>query len=56
MAQIPDPPKRDFAGNLIYYQGDKACFRCGGTGNELVNLYRACSDCGGTGQAQADPT
>lgn len=30
--------------------GDRECRRCGGTGNELLGLYRKCSDCGGVGR------
>jgi len=29
--------------------GHALCDRCGGTGNELLSMYRKCPDCGGTG-------
>ena len=31
----------------------KQCERCGGTGNELLYMYRECSDCGGSGKNES---
>ena len=31
-------------------RGRKLCERCGGTGNELMSMWRRCSDCGGSGR------
>lgn len=33
-------------------QGKPLCSRCGGTGNELLFMYRQCAQCGGTGVAR----
>ena len=30
------------------------CSRCGGTGNELLSMYRQCSACGGYGRVHVD--
>ena len=30
-------------------RGNPLCERCGGTGNELLSMYRRCADCRGTG-------
>lgn len=30
-------------------KGNKLCKRCGGTGNELLSMYRKCAACEGTG-------
>lgn len=32
-------------------KGRPLCKRCGGTGNEMLSMYKRCSDCGGTGHS-----
>jgi RecJ-like exonuclease len=48
--RYPHHMRRDYAiRNDNIDKGVKLCGRCGGTGNELMSMYKMCQACKGTG-------